>query len=250
MLFLFSIAQSRREDGYKSLKYSVKCSSSQNVRTHLDQAQLVCSRAVSVAALVSERATLGSEVRVLSVAWEFCLPCVTWFSSFCSLDKEWIDFSSDQRLWFAFDGFFHGRVYLCICPSVYIYFLAMLCGMWKHRVLTIGLPGNSQGRILENVKADRNVVGEPDSIGWEDSSGFTGGVMSPPLVGPGPRSLCEAQFSGSRSWYTEVESCKLQNDSSCKALVLRMNRAETVSEQLVEQDCFVSWVLVCGFPAA
>ena len=100
----------------------MKCSSSQNVRTHLDQAQLVCSRAVSVAALDSERATLGSEVRVRSVAWEFCLPCLTWFSSFCSLDKEWIDFSSYQIMvcfwWFL--SWSCLSVYLSIC--IFIFF--------------------------------------------------------------------------------------------------------------------------------
>lgn len=101
---------------------------------------------------------------------------------------------------------------------LYIFFLAMFCGLWKHAVLTIGLPGNSQGRILENVKPDKNVVGAQTAIRWENSCSFTSGGMSPSLVGPGPRSLCEAQFSGSRSWYTEVESCKLQSDSSCKAL--------------------------------
>lgn len=103
----------------------MKCASSQNVRTRLGQAQPVCGVAGSVAAPVSERAALALKLecaRSLRV-----LSAVRYVVQFLLLTRQWIDFSSDQRLWFAFDGFFQGRVYLCVCPSVFFFFFFWLC---------------------------------------------------------------------------------------------------------------------------
>lgn len=52
MLFLPSVAQSRKEDRYKSLKFIEKCSLVPYVCIHLGQAKPIYSMAMSIVALV------------------------------------------------------------------------------------------------------------------------------------------------------------------------------------------------------